>query len=366
MFNLGWFLLGIVILLYIACIIGSATLMLLVFVLGALSVVGACSVIWRCLKIKARLQIPIELSEKGRENLLKISVVNYGSSSLAKVKVLIVIKDHLRGRKHRYWRKLPVVHTGENEYVESVVIPEMGNYDIYLRKVRVYDLTGLVRGDVWTKSRGRIQVMPQMYEVNVLRTEATKNFYGEAEVYDERQPGYDHSEIFQIREYQRGDKLQNVHWKLTAKHDELVVKEHSLPRSCPVVLFLEYRPWIFGRMRWRLRPFMEAAAGLSFSVMDSGCPHYVVWYDKLQKDLVRVRVENEESMFYFIGILMKIRFGRHKGALAECYREKYRAETYVREYTLNEKLVLTDGEGVSKKLSPRRLEESLSKVELVL
>ena len=43
-----------------------------------------------------------------------------------------------------------------------------------------------------------------------------------------RDRGYDPSELFDVREFQNGDRLQSVHWKLSARTDELMVKELSL------------------------------------------------------------------------------------------------------------------------------------------
>ncbi len=366
MFNLGIFLLIIIAIVYTAFLLKSATLMLFAFVLGILFVVSVCSVILRCLKVKGSLQVPIEISEKGRESLVKVTFLNCTSGTLPRVAVLFVVKDTIRGTTTRFLRKIASVPTGESEYVESIVFPEMGRYKLVLRKIRVCDVTGLAYGSVWMKSVANIQVMPGFFQIPVLRTEATKNFYGEADCFDERIPGYDTSEIFQIREYQRGDRLQHVHWKLTAKHDELVVKEHSLPKSCPVVLLLDYRPGLLGGQRKRILPFMEAAASLSFSMMEVGCPHYIAWYDRAQKDILRVRVDDEESMFYFVGILADIRFGRCDGGLAELYRDKYRMETYVREFVLDEKLVLKSGNEIINKISAQNVEKTLTEMELVL
>lgn len=366
MFNPGIFLLLIILLLYIAFSLKSAVVMLLAIVLMCLFVISLISVICRCIKIKGHLHIPIEISEKGRENLVKINVTNSGKQLVFRTKALIVVKDITRGKKKRYWKKLTVLYEGENEFVESIIFHEMGKFKLQLKCLRIYDITGLLHLDIRMEEEGKLRVMPGMHEVSVVRTEATKNFYGEADTYDEWFPGYDNNEIFQLREYQRGDRLQNVHWKLTAKHEELIIKEHSLPRSCPVVLFLDYQSWGFLGRRFRMVPFMEATAGISFSIMDAGCPHYIAWYDKNEKDIVRIRVDDEESLFYFIGILADIRWGRCKRNLQEKYKQKYRVETYVREFVLNEKLELKDDKGIIAKMSARKLEKTLSEVELIL
>ncbi len=366
MFNLGIFLLILIAIIYTAFLLKSTTLMLFAFALSILFVVSVCSVILRCLKVRGNLQVPIEISEKGRENLIKVILDNQTGRTLPRVAVLFVVKDTIRGTRKRFQRKISSVPVGESEYVESIVFPEMGKYKLSLKKIRVYDVTGLAHGNVWTGSSATIQVMPGFFQIPVLRTEATKNFYGEADSFDERVPGYDSSEIFQVREYQRGDRLQHVHWKLTAKHDDLVVKEHSLPKSCPVVLLLDYNPGLMGRQRKRILPFMETAASLSFSMMEVGCPHYIAWYDRGQKDILRIRVDDEESLFIFVGILADIRFGKCGGELAELYRDKYRMETYVREFVLDEKLVLKNSSEIMNKISAHNVEKTLTEMELVL
>ena len=37
------------------------------------------------------------------------------------------------------------------------------------------------------------------------------------------------SDFYELREYRQGDSLKNIHWKLSSKYDDLIVKEPSLP-----------------------------------------------------------------------------------------------------------------------------------------
>lgn len=48
------------------------------------------------------------------------------------------------------------------------------------------------------------------------------------EVYAVNQKGDDPSEIYDIHKYQEGDSLKNIHWKLSAKYQEVLVKENAL------------------------------------------------------------------------------------------------------------------------------------------
>ena len=347
---------------YIAVMYKNPAIMLLVYMEAAILVVAVASLLLRRFQCKAQLEVPVGIAERGRESLVKLNICNLGLLPINRMKVLLVVKDSMRGKRKKYWMTLPVVPRGESEYVQMVSFFGAGNYEIILKKMRVYDITGLFHRDIRMKKQSVVQVMPELHEVPVRVTLATKNFYGEADVYDENTPGHDNSELFQVREYRAGDRIQNVHWKLTAKQDELMVKEHSLPKACPVILFLSYRP---GRCK-QLLGFLEAVASLSFSIMDAGCPHYIVWYDGTEMDVMRVRVDDEESLFYFIGVLMKVKWVHCKEDLMQRYREKYRQDPYVWALTLDEKLQLYKEKELLTRYSAKKLELSLGQIELLL
>lgn len=362
MISIWNYLLVMVITIYIAFMYESTAMMLLFYVEAALFAVAFFSLVFRCFKIRGHIEVPVGIAERDRESLVKLTLSNRCLLPVNRLQALVVVKDVMRGRKRRYRMTLPAVPKGESEYIRAVSFSGTGNYEIYLRSLKIYDISGIFSWSIPVKKQGAVQVMPELHDVPVKLTQATKNFYGEADVYDEKQPGHDKSELFQVREYRPGDRLQNVHWKLTAKQDELIVKEYSLPKSCPVILFLSYRP---GRKKQQLY-FLETVASLSFSIMDAGCPHYVVWYDGSVSDVMRIRVDDEESLFFMIGMLMRVHWVRCREDIGQRYKEKYRQEPYVWALTVNEKLQLFKEKELLVKYSGRKLHTSLGQVELLL
>ena len=362
MISIWNFLLIIGVTIYIAFMYKSTVMMLLTFMEAALFVVALISLLNRCFRIRGHIEVPVGIAERGRESLVKLNISNESLFPVSRMAALIIVKDAMRGKKQKYWMTLPIVPRGESEFIQAVSFYGTGNYEIYLRRLRIYDVTGLFHWDLWLKKQGGIQVMPELHDVPVRLTLATKNFYGEADVYDETTPGHDNSELFQIREYRPGDRLQNVHWKLTAKQDELMVKEHSMPKACPVILFLSYRP----RRKKHLLAYLEAVASLSFSIMDAGCPHYIVWYDGTELDVLRIRVDDEESLFYMIGVLMKIKWVHCKEDLKQRYRDRFRQDSYVWALTLDEKLRFYKEKEMLIQYSAKKLQASLAQMELLL
>lgn len=61
----------------------------------------------------------------------------------------------------------------------------------------------------------------------------------EAVAYSQHRPGDDPSEIFDIREYREGDNLKHIHWKLSWKLEQPMVKEFSLPLHSSLEIALE-------------------------------------------------------------------------------------------------------------------------------
>ena len=59
---------------------------------------------------------------------------------------------------------------------------------------------------------------------------------GDGQRYSLRRPGSDPTELFGLREYQPGDRLNRVDWKLSQKTGAILVREGSLPVSDRVVL----------------------------------------------------------------------------------------------------------------------------------
>jgi hypothetical protein len=167
-----------------------------------------------------------------------------------------------------------------------------------------------------------------------------------------------------LREFKAGDRLQNIHWKMSAKQDELMVKEQSMPESCPVVLFLNY----LGDKKCakNMTAFMQIAFSISFSLMDAGCSHYVAWYNKADGDVVRVRIDGEESLYYYIELIMKNKWMSDNQDICDRYNEKYCREPYVWKLMLDERLVLKKQDTVIMNYSLKELEKEISSTEILL
>ena len=98
-----------------------------------------------------------------------------------------------------------------------------------IKKFYVYDFLNLFCLFKKGKSEGSILVLPELSDEFLIQKIGYKISNDESMLYSDKRPGDDVTEIFAIRDYVGGDKIRNIHWKLSSKRDNLMVKDYSLP-----------------------------------------------------------------------------------------------------------------------------------------
>lgn len=326
---------------YIAALYESAQLALLGCCMAGLVLASSALVIYRLWAVEVKLSGAFALAEANQPFSVPF-VVRSGRPMLGKARLLVQmeVRRLCGGRVSRTWVELEAPHTGEVHMRHLLNLRCAGGYEYRMRRVRVYDWTGLIFLGRSVTGRQVTHLLPSVHEVPMKLSASVRGFFGEAEVYDDLRGGHDPSETFQIREYIPGDKLQNVHWKLTAKTNELMVKEHSQPKGCPVALLLGAQAGHEGDEQFDR--FLQIAASLSFALADAECPHIVSWYDGGEEQAVRIRVDDETD-FYEWQLYYMESVSAKKGArenIEECYMQSYRSQPLLHRLRLDADLKL--------------------------
>lgn len=284
------------ILLYIAALYQSAQLALLGCCLAGVTLAASALLVYRLRAVEVTLLKALALAEGDRPFSVPFLVrAKRPMLGRARLFVQIQIRQLPCGRARRVWIGLEAPRSGEEVQRSLVSLHYAGGYEYCLRRVRVYDWTGLFFLGKRARGRAVTHLLPAVHETMLTLSPPVRGFFGESEVYDDLRGGHDASETFQIREYIAGDRLQNIHWKLTAKTDALMVREHSRPKGCPVVLLLDAQET---RQKYaQFDRFLQVAASLSFALVDAECPHIVSWYDEDGEKPVRTRVDTDEDFY---------------------------------------------------------------------
>lgn len=104
-------------------------------------------------------------------------------------------------------------------------------------------------------------------------------------------PGGGPGEDYDPREYRPGDPLSSIHWKLSAKRDELVTRETlETVRPLPLVTVD-----LFGDAD-TLDATLDLLAGVSGELLAQGRSHAVAWASPITGELRRCPVTGEEDL----------------------------------------------------------------------
>jgi hypothetical protein len=143
--------------------------------------------------------------------------------------------------------------------------------------------------------------MPKFHDIPMV-VENVSSEIVESDTYSKDKSGDDCSEVFDIREYQDGDRLNRIHWKLSSKSDQTYVKEYSLPISNSVVII----PEMVNGESVRL-PSIDTIAELLLSISQklnaNEVNHKVCLYS--QDNVTMHNVTNDEETLTIVGSMVR-------------------------------------------------------------
>jgi uncharacterized protein (DUF58 family) len=121
------------------------------------------------------------------------------------------------------------------------------------------DVLGLVERDLTVAARSRLVVYPSVADLAPAAMNELQSLYDTART-DER------DEFDRLRGYERGDPLRDVHWKSTAKYDDLVVKEFAADTQAQAVTVAA------GAAVGAADAMAEAVASVALGLLSMGIP----------------------------------------------------------------------------------------------
>lgn len=153
--------------------------------------------------------------------------------------------------KMRMWIQAANAFTGETaeETVEislsgrnvslSIPIssPHCGKLTLRIKKAVLMDFTRLFSLSVSCPGEESLFVYPSIPEF-LLAGDAPAPLE-DAEAPTDHRRGTDFSELFGLHSFQEGDRFRDIHWKLSARTDDWIVKEGSVPEQRPVRIYLQ-------------------------------------------------------------------------------------------------------------------------------
>ena len=157
----------------------------------------------------------------------------------------------LTGRKNRFEVRIPAENCG------TVIFR--------CRRVRICGMLDLFSAAGAPFDERMATIYPRGYSMEVALTKKTAGA-PQGEGFMQNRKGSDPSEMFDVREYIPGDDIRSIHWKLSSKLDELILRQSSDPSHYRVAVMPDLGRKLGGEEV--SGELLNAAAGLCMSLCE--------------------------------------------------------------------------------------------------
>lgn len=283
---------GLISILYNEYIMGILFITVLVLPLVLLILLGIS-----CGMLKAELSSMVHVATKGEKIPFMVQLYNPTPFPIYGIKIDLIIQNGFSSKQHK--KELMVTMDGRSNLSVSCDLQSeyVGNLHIAMKGLQCYDYLKLFSLRKKCKDSIKIAILPDFYEVEEEIVTNRGRQYVESEYYSQTKSGDDPSEVFAIREYREGDRIQRIHWKLSSKQNELMIKEFSDPLNCSILIYLDMSISKDKDYLVYLDALLESAMSLSYSLLMKKQYHYFSWFDNKRGVCRRVQVLSEKDFY---------------------------------------------------------------------
>lgn len=219
-----------------------------------------------------------EVTSSEKPAICKVVVENRGVFPVSLAECVFEVKYAFSQKPFCFRIPLSLAAKDKTEVEVPLRFSYCGIASIRWKSLRVYDFLGVFFLPHPTKMVSGAVLLPDYTLMEIRNREQNMKDVSNADRHHATKVGEDPSEIVGVREMQPGDKLQQVHWKITAKSDEWMVKQFAAPLSCRVCLFvdLDYQNPVQYNSR------MQMTLSLGLSLVEADCLFMIAWYQKEQ------------------------------------------------------------------------------------
>ena len=184
------------------------------------------------------------------------------------------VKNIMTGEELPLYLDIGLLGREEGEAPFTLFPKTMGIYEVRVDDIEVFGLFGIGRKKASPGIRKECMVLPLTTELSfeadkglLLGEEGEKVFYSGQ--------GKDPSLYQGIRPYREGDRMKQIHWKVTGKTGEYMVKEMAEPANERVLLLLDTT--LDGFDSGKIDTLAEAWLSVSQRLAEQNYPHTLGW-----------------------------------------------------------------------------------------
>lgn len=233
---------------------------------------------------------PIDNMNKHEEYMVRLQLSNPVYIGIMDCKLNVSVSNLFYQTTKIHELKAPLrARTGQT-ITYPVTSRQSGRVEFRVQQVTLEDFFGFVAFHRHFDDAYIIYVLPDAG--SKVNTDLNAYTEGMAEVEESNRKGSDFSEVQDVREYQPGDRLQNIHWKLSAKRELLMVKERVSMSSRQLFIIIELHDNAEGLME----EILDCTYGICRFMIRNQVPVSICWWSVANQDLITWKVDYEDLL----------------------------------------------------------------------
>lgn len=283
--------------------IGDFSLVLLI-VMASVPVIMFVSLLITKKLMSAELAVNTRTASKNEPFDVQLCVSNRSIFPVGKAEAVIEYYNIFNGQINTLEFYFPVLPRNSQRITFQLSSKFCGIIRIRSACITIYDSLRIFKFRLGKNICENIAILPEGHDISG-SVSFTDRLNDDSLTYSEYKPGDDPSEVFDLREYAQGDRLSRVHWKLSSKKDELIVKEYSLPVDSPAAVFIdltcpensEYTLPLYDTL-------LESLISISQLLIENERIHTIIYYSAAEKQFVQRTADCADSLAEIVGELL--------------------------------------------------------------
>ncbi len=254
-------------------------------------------------KITASIKTENSTALKEEETRIILDIANHSHFPVSCAYAVIEIHNTLTDEYQTLTTMMPVSANNIQTIKFSVSYSHCGRIAISLKNLKIYDYIKMFSKNVKTGAINEMMVLPERISISpMIETEIAA--LTDSDDFSKDKPGDDCSEIFDIREYVEGDKINRIHWKLSSKCSKLMIKEYSLPVSNHLMLLFEFSLDTASNHAFsKTDAAIETVLALSEFLIKNNMTFRLCWFNRKKQCLQNDIISSNDDISAFVSEL---------------------------------------------------------------
>lgn len=269
-----------------------------------------------------KIAVSIEETEqvvKEQRAAVKITVKNSGLIPVFGCCINVSLNNVISGESDQEKWNFAIGIKKSRDVIFDIKDSYCGYVKIRVDNMLLSDPMGLFKKTIETSTERGLYVMPDIGHLPISREHLNK-YDMESYKYSSEKKGSDPNETFGIRQYSPGDSMKTIHWKLSGKMDEIMIRELGLPVENKLLVLIDKNLTGDADAERRDRA-TKLFLSISNTVAKGRIPHSVGWYNYEKNKFEIRKIDGEDQLWDTVPLLLQSPYKEDNKSTIEHYLE---------------------------------------------